>query len=144
MICNFFFSIWIHSRRIKFPSAIANAFGILSIRIFVMLMRFYLCMSQGSSTSVWKTKATNPAGVKNSLLVPFDPFYSPILQKIDSIFTQLGFNEEGCRERLICSMYKNPVRFSPHSNLLSTELSRYARLIDMLYKYSRYGKENST
>ncbi|XKL62676.1 hypothetical protein PGB90_002509 [Kerria lacca] len=49
----------------------------------------------------------------------------PILQKIDSIFTQLGFNEEGCRERLICSMYKNPVRFSPHSNLLSTELSRY-------------------
>ncbi|XP_065221690.1 uncharacterized protein Osi17 isoform X2 [Planococcus citri] len=72
------------------------------------------------SNSIWKNKPT----LKNTLLTPYDPFYSPILQKIDGIFTQLGFTEEGCRERLICSMYKNPVRFSPHSNLLSTELSR--------------------
>lgn len=53
-----------------------------------------------------------------------DPFYSPILEKIDTILLGLGFNEEPCRERLICSMYKNPPKFSPHSNLLSAELSR--------------------
>jgi hypothetical protein len=26
---------------------------------------------------------------------------------------------------LVCSMYKTPSRFSPHSNLISAELSRY-------------------
>ncbi|EFA10563.1 uncharacterized protein Osi17 [Tribolium castaneum] len=56
--------------------------------------------------------------------ITYDPFYSPILEKIDKILVGLGFNEEPCRERLICSMYKNPVKFSPHSNLLSAELSR--------------------
>lgn len=56
-----------------------------------------------------------------------DPFYSPIIQKIDEIFIQMGYSDEGCRERLVCSMYKNPHRFSPHSNLLSNELSRYCR-----------------
>lgn len=61
---------------------------------------------------------TSPAG---SII---DPFYSPILVKIDKILVGLGFNEEGCRERLICSMYKTPARFSPYSNLLSAELSR--------------------
>lgn len=55
-----------------------------------------------------------------------DPFYSPILAKIDKIFLQLGLseNDEGCRERLVCSMYKNPGRYSPHSNYISAELSR--------------------
>lgn len=59
-----------------------------------------------------------------SSLALYDPFYSPILEKIDKILLGLGFNEEPCRERLICSMYKNPPKFSPHSNLLSAELSR--------------------
>ncbi|EEB18004.1 conserved hypothetical protein [Pediculus humanus corporis] len=61
------------------------------------------------------------------VLPTYDPFYSPILQKIDKIFNRLGFNDEPCRERLICSMYKTPHRFSPHSNLLSHELSRDAK-----------------
>ncbi|XP_019870366.2 uncharacterized protein LOC109598904 [Aethina tumida] len=56
--------------------------------------------------------------------ITYDPFYSPILAKIDGILLGLGFKEEPCRERLICSMYKNPPKFSPHSNLLSAELSR--------------------
>lgn len=67
-----------------------------------------------------------PLGV-STIQVSYDPFYSPILQKIDNIFVQLGFNEEACRERLVCSMYKNPHRFSPHSNLVSAELSRDSR-----------------
>ncbi|GJQ85513.1 hypothetical protein Trydic_g23099 [Trypoxylus dichotomus] len=54
----------------------------------------------------------------------FDPFYTPILEKIDQILLNIGYTEEPCRERLICSMYKNPPKFSPHSNLLSAELSR--------------------
>ena len=53
-----------------------------------------------------------------------DPFYSPILQKIDKILAQLGFDNEACKERLICSMYKNPMKYSPHSNFVSAELSR--------------------
>lgn len=54
----------------------------------------------------------------------YDPFYSPILEKIDIILNRLGFTTEPCRERLICSMYKNPQKFTPHSNLVSAELSR--------------------
>lgn len=53
-----------------------------------------------------------------------DPFYGPILSKIDKTFLQLGFHEEGCRERLVCSMYKNPSKYTPHSNFVSAELSR--------------------
>lgn len=57
-----------------------------------------------------------------------DPFYSPILEKVDKIMSGIGFTEEPCRERLICSMYKNPQKFSPYSNLISTQLSRWVVL----------------
>lgn len=63
-----------------------------------------------------------PAGT--TVPVTYDPFYSPILQRMDNVFVQLGFNEEACRERLVCSMYKNPSKYTPHSNLISAELSR--------------------
>ncbi|KAF6210123.1 hypothetical protein GE061_015879 [Apolygus lucorum] len=53
-----------------------------------------------------------------------DPFYSPILTRLDRVFSELGFTEEPCKERLVCSMYKAPARFSPHSNLVSAEISR--------------------
>ncbi|XP_055849740.1 uncharacterized protein LOC129914487 isoform X1 [Episyrphus balteatus] len=54
----------------------------------------------------------------------YDEFYTPILDKIDKILGSLGFVDNHCKERLTCSMYKNPIRFSPHSNFLSAELSR--------------------
>ena len=57
-------------------------------------------------------------------LAAIDPFYGPILTKIDTIFAQLGVSEEACKERLLCSMYKNPTQYSPHSNFISAELSR--------------------
>lgn len=57
-------------------------------------------------------------------LATIDPFYGPILTKIDTIFGQLGVNDEPCKERLLCSMYKNPTQYSPHSNFISAELSR--------------------
>ncbi|XP_074031322.1 uncharacterized protein [Leptinotarsa decemlineata] len=56
--------------------------------------------------------------------ITYDKFYSPILEKVDKILNELEFFEEPCRERLICSMYKYPDKFSPHSNLISAELSR--------------------
>lgn len=58
-----------------------------------------------------------------------DSFYGPIVQRLEDIFAQLRFVEEPCRERLICSMYKNPAIYSPHSNLVSNELSRYVNFI---------------
>lgn len=54
----------------------------------------------------------------------FDPFYSPLLSKIDSIFTHLGHSDEGCRERVVCSIYKFPVKYAPYSNLISAQLSK--------------------
>lgn len=54
-----------------------------------------------------------------------DPFYGPIVARIDSILNQYGaYIGEHCKEWLVCNMYKNPSAFSPHSNFLSAELSR--------------------
>ncbi|KAG6795099.1 hypothetical protein HZU73_09549 [Apis mellifera caucasica] len=53
-----------------------------------------------------------------------DEFYGPIIKRLEDIFKQLRFVDEPCRERLVCSMYKNPTVYSPHSNLVSNELSR--------------------
>ncbi|XP_062703021.1 uncharacterized protein LOC109409083 isoform X1 [Aedes albopictus] len=57
---------------------------------------------------------------------PVDPFYSPILQRLDKVFNLLGVVDENCRERLVCAMYKAPIKYSPHSNYVSAELSRDA------------------
>lgn len=90
----------------------------------------YANIAIGSQTLVDNNQAggtnTNNAQftIEKSISTEYDPFYSPILEKVDAIFSKLGVHSEGCRERLICSMYKNPGRFSPHSNLLSAELSR--------------------
>ncbi|XP_052858505.1 uncharacterized protein LOC128266196 isoform X1 [Drosophila gunungcola] len=54
----------------------------------------------------------------------YDPFYSPILLKIDKIVEQLGVKSDLCKERIVCSMYKDPATYSPHSNFISAELSR--------------------
>ncbi|XP_011163965.1 uncharacterized protein LOC105198820 [Solenopsis invicta] len=53
-----------------------------------------------------------------------DEYYGPIIARLEDIFGQLRFYEETCREMLVCSMYKNPTGYSPHSNLVSNELSR--------------------
>lgn len=75
----------------------------------------------------YSTKSKKPdmhEKIYKAASITYDPFYSPILEKIDKILNELDFTEEPCRERMICSMYKNPTKFSPHSNLLSAELSR--------------------
>lgn len=58
-----------------------------------------------------------------------DPFYGPIVAKIDNILAQYsGFLDDNCKEWLICNMYKDPTKYSPHSNFLSAELSRCVSL----------------
>ncbi|CAG9860658.1 unnamed protein product [Phyllotreta striolata] len=64
------------------------------------------------------------------LLTSYDPFYSPLLSRLDAIFQQLGLGNakspetERCRERLVCMMYANPTKYAPYSNLVSAQLSR--------------------
>ncbi|XP_001996065.2 uncharacterized protein LOC6569683 [Drosophila grimshawi] len=60
------------------------------------------------------------------LLSNYDPFYSPLLSRLDSVFAQLKLNSENenCREKLICLMYSNPAKYAPYSNLVSAQLSR--------------------
>lgn len=62
--------------------------------------------------------------IQKAASITYDAFYSPILMKIDKIMMNLGYTDEPCKERLICFMYKSPEKYSPHSNLLSNELSR--------------------
>ncbi|KAK9880012.1 hypothetical protein WA026_008525 [Henosepilachna vigintioctopunctata] len=64
------------------------------------------------------------------LLTSYDPFYSPLLSRLDAVFQQLHLGNdkspktELCRERLICMMYANPAKYAPYSNLVSAQLSR--------------------
>ncbi|XP_052863711.1 uncharacterized protein LOC128270351 [Anopheles cruzii] len=60
------------------------------------------------------------------LLTNYDPFYSPLLSRLDSIFAQMGLSskEEPCRQKLVCLMYANPAKYAPYSNLISAQLSR--------------------
>ncbi|XP_066247954.1 uncharacterized protein Osi24 [Euwallacea similis] len=64
------------------------------------------------------------------LLTNYDPFYSPLLSRLDLVFQQLGLptdkspQTERCKERLVCMMYANPAKYAPYSNLVSAQLSR--------------------
>ncbi|XP_059050504.1 uncharacterized protein LOC131845456 [Achroia grisella] len=80
------------------------------------------------------------------ILSNYDPFYSPLLSRLDGIFARLGLAPsesmddhggmqigaqslsdvklESCREQLICLMYASPAKYAPYSNLISAQLSR--------------------
>ncbi|XP_068625391.1 uncharacterized protein Osi24 [Battus philenor] len=74
------------------------------------------------------------------ILSNYDPFYSPLLSRLDGIFARLGLAPsenaiddgqgmsdaklEACREQLICLMYASPAKYAPYSNLVSAQLSR--------------------
>lgn len=60
------------------------------------------------------------------LLTNYDPFYSPLLSRLDAVFHQLNLDgdNEACREKLVCLMYASPARYMPYSNLVSAQLSR--------------------
>lgn len=60
------------------------------------------------------------------LLTNYDPFYSPLLSRLDAVFQQMGLpaGNEKCREKLVCQMYASPAKYAPYSNLVSAQLSR--------------------
>ncbi|XP_037029146.1 uncharacterized protein LOC119069225 [Bradysia coprophila] len=64
--------------------------------------------------------------LSSMLLTNYDPFYSPLLSRLDAVFQQLGLSmgNEQCREKLVCLMYSSPAKFAPYSNLVSAQLSR--------------------
>lgn len=84
-----------------------------------------------NTNSLMKTKKNDfkvfqdiPAS--SMLLTNYDPFYSPLLSRLDAVFQQLGLTgkQEQCREKMICLMYSNPAKYAPYSNLISAQLSR--------------------
>lgn len=60
------------------------------------------------------------------LLTNYDPFYSPLLSRLDAVFQQMSLpaGNEKCREKLVCLMYSSPAKYAPYSNLVSAQLSR--------------------
>ncbi len=64
--------------------------------------------------------------MSSMLLTNYDPFYSPLLSRLDAVFQQMGLTmgNEHCREKLVCLMYSSPAKFAPYSNLVSAQLSR--------------------
>ncbi|PZC71256.1 hypothetical protein B5X24_HaOG213742 [Helicoverpa armigera] len=94
-----------------------------------------------SKNSYYKNQMTTANNYKvfqkipasSMILSNYDPFYSPLLSRLDGIFARLGLapaensvdeNIEACREQLICLMYASPAKFAPYSNLVSAQLSR--------------------
>lgn len=69
------------------------------------------------------------------MLSNFDPFYSPILSRLDAVFKQMGHEKsaENCKEKLICSMYQMPAKYAPFSNLVSAQLSRWNNNILIIF-----------
>lgn len=81
-------------------------------------------MTASSKKDDFKTFHDIP--LSSMLLTNYDPFYSPLLSRLDAVFQQLGLSmgNEQCREKLVCLMYSSPAKFAPYSNLVSAQLSR--------------------
>ncbi|CAB3385189.1 Hypothetical predicted protein [Cloeon dipterum] len=82
-------------------------------------------MRRGQQVQVQKSIASEVVASTDE----FDPFYSPILSRIDDIFRAMSLgdsvaNVEVCRELAVCKMYQTPEKYAPNSNLISAELSR--------------------
>ncbi|KAF2347677.1 hypothetical protein FHG87_021565 [Trinorchestia longiramus] len=70
-------------------------------------------------------KNRNSKTNENIPVYSLDPFYGPRLSRIDAIFFQMKLDEdqEGCREQVVCNMYKNPDVYTPLSDFLSRQLT---------------------
>ncbi|XP_068211884.1 uncharacterized protein [Palaemon carinicauda] len=67
---------------------------------------------------------TTPATTTTPMpIYALDPFYGSRLSRVDVIFHQLGVEEEGCREQVVCNIYKNPDVYTPYSDFLSRQLT---------------------
>ncbi|KOB69066.1 Uncharacterized protein OBRU01_17309, partial [Operophtera brumata] len=92
------------------------------------------------------------------ILSNYDPFYSPLLSRLDGIFASLGLTPsenaindgmqiggqsvhdvklEGCREQLICLMYAAPAKYAPYISD-NPEILRFFRYM----RAARRGQES--
>lgn len=72
----------------------------------------------GSKPSTEAPTTTTPMPI-----YALDPFYGARLSRTDVIFHQLGVEDEGCREQVVCNIYKNPDVYTPFSDFLSRQLT---------------------
>ncbi|KZC11146.1 hypothetical protein WN55_02507 [Dufourea novaeangliae] len=78
----------------------------------------------GLSSKKQDFKVFHEIPTSSLMLTNYDPFYSPLLSRLDAVFSRLGHTTEGCREHMVCAMYRSPARYAPYSNLVSAQLSR--------------------
>ncbi|XP_042223263.1 uncharacterized protein LOC121867414 [Homarus americanus] len=70
-----------------------------------------------------EAQVTPPSSSTPVPVYALDPFYGPRLSRIDFIFDELKLKEEGCREQVVCNIYRNPEVYIPLSDLLSRQLT---------------------
>ncbi|XP_035728976.1 uncharacterized protein LOC118444626 isoform X2 [Vespa mandarinia] len=86
--------------------------------------RYYMRHAAQGFTKKQDFKIFHEIPTSSLLLTNYDPFYSPLLSRLDAVFYRLGHTSEGCREYAVCAMYRSPARYAPYSNLVSAQLSR--------------------
>nr|XP_050845007.1 uncharacterized protein LOC127061741 isoform X2 [Vespula vulgaris] len=86
--------------------------------------RYYMRHAAQGFTKKQDFKVFHEIPTSSLLLTNYDPFYSPLLSRLDAVFYRLGHTSEGCREYAVCAMYRSPARYAPYSNLVSAQLSR--------------------
>ncbi|XP_076295266.1 protein Osi24 isoform X2 [Lasioglossum baleicum] len=84
----------------------------------------HVAMNGLSSSKKQDFKVFHEIPTSSLMLTNYDPFYSPLLSRLDAVFSRLGHTTEGCREYTVCAMYRSPARYAPYSNLVSAQLSR--------------------
>ncbi|XP_022827703.1 uncharacterized protein LOC111357307 [Spodoptera litura] len=53
-----------------------------------------------------------------------EKFYGALVGYVDALLGQMGATDLGCRERAVCSLYGDPFKHTPYSNLVSGHLSK--------------------
>ncbi|KAH9644657.1 hypothetical protein HF086_011826 [Spodoptera exigua] len=53
-----------------------------------------------------------------------EKFYGSLVENVDALLGQMGATDLGCRERAVCSLYGDPFKHTPYSNLVSGHLSK--------------------
>ncbi|XP_004926122.1 uncharacterized protein LOC101742205 [Bombyx mori] len=53
-----------------------------------------------------------------------EKFYGFLLDRVDAVLATIGASETGCKERAVCTLYGDPFKHAPFSNLVSNELSK--------------------
>ncbi|CAH2097115.1 unnamed protein product [Euphydryas editha] len=120
-----------------------SRFGVGGLKVSYLPSKNSYYKNQVTTSNNYKIFQKIPAS--SMILSNYDPFYSPLLSRLDGIFARLGLAPaettsddtmmvggqslsdvklESCREQLICLMYASPAKYAPYSNLISAQLSR--------------------